>query len=204
MRQRNFAIAASSLIILSACQSPTNAAETQAASEGRPASPQTQQPLSARSPCAREQVAVIACRLQSTGRVAAVCATPSPNGTWRFRFQYSEPGKNPIAASPTEGMDDGRRFTRSRLMLFGGAGGLVYSTVADGQRYSLYSIQGKGFERAGLQISSPGAELAASDDECVNESIITSENDALLKATDQWASDPTFEDKGLPQVSKQR
>jgi hypothetical protein len=204
MQKELCAIVGSLLMLLAACQSPTNATEIQ--KEGGEASPapEMQQPHSSTSLCTSEQVPVLSCKLKASGKIASLCAASSSDDVWRFRLLYGDAGQPPTAAFPLQGTDDGRGFNRSRLMLFGGAGGLVYSTVSDGQRYALYSIQGKGFSRAGLQISPPGAEMATSDDECLTETLIESDDNDLLEAVDRWNSDPTFENKGLPGVDTQR
>lgn len=204
MQKERCAIVGSTLLILAACQSPTNATEAQKESLREPPAAETPQARLPASLCTREQVPVLSCELKTNGRLVSLCAASSSDGAWKFRFLYGDTGQPPVAALPPQGMADGRGFNRSRLMLFGGAGGLVYSTVSDGQRYSLYSIQGKGFHRAGLQIAPPGAEMATSDDECLMETLIESDDDGLLDAVDRWNSDPTFENKGLPSVGTQR
>lgn len=204
MRKGLCATSGISLLVLAACQSPTNASAAQ--KEGIAASPASvmQPPRSSTSLCVGEQVPVLSCKLKASGKIASLCAAASSDGLWKFRFLHGDAGKPPAAVFPLQGMDDGHGFNRSRLMLFGGAGGLVYSTVADGQRYSMYSIQGKGFNRAGLQISPPGAETATSDDECLQETLVESDDDGLLDAVDRWNSDPTFQDKGLPSAGSQK
>lgn len=204
MRTEACAIVGSLLLALMACQSPTSATEAQAEGSKAFPAPEMQPVHSATSLCSGAEKAVLSCKLKATGNFTSLCAMPSPNGLWKFRFLYGAPGQPPVAASPSQGTDDGAGFTRSRLMLFGGAGGLVYSTVSEGRRYSLYSIQGKGFNRAGLQISPHGAETATSDDECLQETVIESDDDGLLDAVDRWKSDPTFQDKGLPPVDEQK
>lgn len=191
-------------LLLAACQSSTNATEVQGGSTEAASATEMQQEHAATSLCTGEQVPVISCKLKTSGKIASLCAASSSDGIWKFRFLYGAPGQQPAAAFPSQGMDDGSGFNRSRLMLFGGAGGLVYSTISEGQRYSIYSIQGKGFSRAGLQISPPGAETAVSDDECLEETLVESEDDGLLDAVDRWKSDPTFQDKDLPGVDKQK
>jgi len=201
MQKELCAIVGSTLLILASCQSPTTEAREERLKEP-PATKMQQAGLPA-SLCTREQVPVLSCKLKTSGKIVSLCAASSSGGVWRFRLLYGNAGQPPTAAFPQQGMDDGRGFNRSRLMLFGGAGGLVYSTTADGQRYALYSIQGKGFTRAGLQISLPGAEVAISDDECLNKTLVESDDDELLDTVDRWNSDPTFQNKDLPGVGKQ-
>ena len=204
MRTESRAIVGSLLLALAACQGATNATEAQEEGSKASSTSEMRQAHPATSQCSSEQVVVLSCKLKKTGNFASLCAMPSADGFWKFRFLYGAPGQPPLATSPSQGMDDGSGFTRSRLMLFGGAGGLVYSTVSEGQRYSLYSIQGKGFSRAGLQISPPGADTAISDEECLQETVVESDNDDVLDAVDRWRSDPTFQDEDLPAVDTQK
>ena len=191
-----------SIIVLSACQGPGTPATAAAAAKSVTSLPQPEvRPHSSASLCTKDEVPVLSCAIKKTRKLASLCAVRSDE-LWKFRFVYGTPGELPDAVSPSHGFDNGRSFNRSRLMLFDGAGGVVYSTVSDGQRYALYSIQGKGFARAGLQISPPAAETVTSDEECLHETLIESENDNLIDAVDRWDSDPSFQDKNLPSVSR--
>lgn len=80
-------------------------------------------------------------------------------------------------------------FRRSRLTLMGGAGGLVFSTTSNGSRYALYSIQGKGFNIAGLQESVAGEARAISNIECDMATLQETEDEHLQNLVDTWAHD---------------
>jgi hypothetical protein len=200
MRKEFCAASGISLLILVACQSQTSASAAQKQAVTALPVSESQASHSPTSLCARDETPVLSCKLEASGKITSLCAARASGSAWKFRFVYGTPGQPPGTVSPLQGVDDGRGFARSRLMLFGGAGGLVYSTVSDGRRYAMYSIQGKGFSRAGLQISPPGAETATSDEACLQETLIESDDDDLLDAVDRWGSDPSLQDKNLPSL----
>lgn len=146
---------------------------------------------------ASEQV-VISCRLQARDEWASICTnTASTPSDLKFRFSLGKSGKIPKVKVPEIGHAPSDDFRRSRLMLMGGAGGLVLSTTTNGARYALYSIQGEGFAIAGLQESAAGRAHATSNIECDMSTLQETEDERLQNVIDTWAHDQSYENKGL-------
>lgn len=146
---------------------------------------------------ASEQV-VISCRLQARDEWASICANTAPaSSDLKFRFSLGKSGGMSKVKAPEIGHAPSNDFRRSRLMLMGGAGGLVFSTTIDGARYALYSIQGKGFAIAGLQESAAGEARAISNIECDMSTLLETEDERLQNVIDTWAHDQSYENKGL-------
>ncbi|WP_152980659.1 hypothetical protein [Stenotrophomonas ginsengisoli] len=146
---------------------------------------------------ASEQV-VISCRLQERDEWASICTnTASTSRDLKFRFALGKSRGVPKVKVPEIGHAPSSDFRRSRLMLMGGAGGLVLSTTTDGTRYALYSIQGNGFAIAGLQKSAAGSARATSNIECDMSTLQEAEDERLQNVIDTWAHDQRYENKGL-------
>ena len=146
---------------------------------------------------ASEQV-VISCRLQARDQWASICTnTASTSRDIKFRFALGKAGERPKVKVPVIGHAPSSDFRRSRLMLMGGAGGLVFSTTSNGSRYALYSIQGKGFAIAGLQESVAGEARATSNIECDMATLQETEDERLQDLVDALAHDQIYENKGL-------
>lgn len=146
---------------------------------------------------ASEQV-VISCRLRASDEWASICAnTASTSSDLTFRFALGESGGVSKVKVPKIGHAPTSDFRRSRLMLMGGAGGLVLSTTTNGTRYALYSIKGKGFAIAGLQESVAGEARATSSIECDMSTLQETEDERLQNVIDTWAHDQSYENKGL-------
>lgn len=146
---------------------------------------------------ASEQV-VISCRLQERDEWASICTnTASTSSDLTFRFALGKSGGVPKVKVPEIGHAPSSDFRRSRLMLMGGAGGLVFSITTDGTRYALYSIQGNGFAIAGLQESAAGSARATSNMECDMSTLQETEDERLQNVIDTWAHDQRYENKGL-------
>ena len=146
---------------------------------------------------ASEQV-VISCRLQARDEWASICTnTDSTSRDIKFRFALGKSGEMPKVKVPVIGHAPSSDFRRSRLMLMGGAGGLVLSTTTNGTRYALYSIHGKGFNNAGLQESAAGEVRATSTIECDMATLQETEDARLQDLVDAWAHDQIYESKGL-------
>lgn len=146
---------------------------------------------------ASEQV-VISCRLQARDEWASTCAnTASTYSDLKFRFALGESGGRPKVKVPEIGHAPSNNFRRSRLMLMGGAGGLVFSTTTNGTRYALYSIKGKDFAIAGLQESVVGEARATSNIECDMATLQETEDERLQDLVDAWGHDQIYENKGL-------
>src|SRR5687768_11736996 len=75
-------------LLLAACQSSTSANEVQGHASQPSSAPELQQAHSSTSLCTGEQVAVISCKLETTGRIASLCAASSSDGVWKFRFLH--------------------------------------------------------------------------------------------------------------------
>lgn len=146
---------------------------------------------------ASEQV-VISCRLQARDQWASICTnTASTSRDIKFRFALGKSGGRPKVKVPVIGYALSSDFRRSRLMLMGGAGGLVLSVTSNGSRYALYSIQGKGFNIAGLQESDAGETRATINIECDMTTLQETEDEHLQNLVDAWAHDQIYKSKGL-------
>lgn len=146
---------------------------------------------------ASEQV-VISCRLQARDEWVSICTNAaSTSRDLKFRFALGKAGEMPKMKVPVIGHAPSSDFRRSRLMLMGGAGGLVFSTTTNGARYALYSIKGKGFAIAGLQESVAGEARATSNIECDMSTLQETADERLQDLVDTWAHDQIYENKGL-------
>lgn len=146
---------------------------------------------------ASEQV-VFSCRLQARDEWASICTNAaSTSQDLKFRFALGKSGEMPKVKVPVIGHAPSSDFRRSRLMLMGGAGGLVFSTITNGTRYALYSIKGKGFAIAGLQESVAVEARATSNIECDMATLQETEDERLQDLVDMWAHDQVYENKGL-------
>jgi hypothetical protein len=152
------------------------------------------------SMCAKNESIVFSCPLGNGKKIVSLCAASNTNqGQAPFYYAYGHL-PSPELVYPPKGGEITGTFTKTHLIYGGATGGTAYSFVNGGYKYIVYSISGTGLEEGGMLLQRIGQTDAAQDIKCQRGKITESDDDKIIKAAQQWKSDPDLETHGLPSV----
>ncbi|WP_133501048.1 hypothetical protein [Cognatilysobacter terrigena] len=143
--------------------------------------------------CAEGEELLFGCTIASSGKSVTLCSTARTAAATRYRFGTSSRVEleqvGSTAGTPT--------FSRTPLMFAGDTGGYAYSFQHEGTTYALYSVSGRDdIARAGIAvINAEGKKVA--DLKCEPDSLRETESLDMLRATQQWPSDPKVDRASL-------
>lgn len=197
MKPACFVFVLVSMCWLSACDASSTAGAPQAAipSSAAAAARPTSDGISL---CLSNESVLLSCKIKGNGKLASLCASKGiSDRTGYVYYAYGSPGHSEFEF-PTDKSPPAKRFKRTHLTFAGATSGVAYSFKNGGWEYIFYSISGTQLENQGVAVKRIESLKAEKQLPCDQESVIRTDDEALLKFVRTWDQDVELSQHGLP------